>query len=108
MLPNPLDKLVDALQKTVYEFVWNRKQDRISRKAAIKHISKGGLGIPKLRDYIHALKLIWVRKLKTFDHKWKSITKTSYPKVTLLEQLGSSLPIEELHLNKFGDDVFQA
>ena len=26
----------------------------------------------------------------------------------MLEQLGSSLPIEELHLNKFWNDVFQA
>ncbi|WP_419635460.1 reverse transcriptase domain-containing protein, partial [Thiolapillus sp.] len=95
LLPNPPDKLVDALQKTMYKFVWNRKQDRISRKIAIKSIAKGGLGIPKLRDYINALKLIWVRKLKTSDHKWKNIIKVTYPKVTLLEQLGSSLPIEE-------------
>ena len=43
LLPNPPDKLVDALQKTMYEFVWNRKQDRISRKIAIKSIAKGGL-----------------------------------------------------------------
>ena len=58
LLPNPPDKLVDALQKTMYEFVWNRKQDRINRKTTIKKsIAKGGLGIPKLRDYINALKL---------------------------------------------------
>ena len=37
-LPNPPGKLVDALQKTMYEFVWNRKQDRISRKIAIKKV----------------------------------------------------------------------
>ena len=49
----------------------NRKEDRISRKIAIKSIAKGELGIPKLRDYINALKLIWVRKLKTSDRKWK-------------------------------------
>ena len=47
LLPNPPDKLVDALQKTMYELVWNRKQDRTSRKIAIKSIAKGGLGIPK-------------------------------------------------------------
>ena len=58
LLPNPPDKLVDALQKTMNEFVWNRKQDRISTKIAIKSIEKGGLGIPKLRDYVNALKLI--------------------------------------------------
>ena len=46
LLPNPPDKLGDALQETMYEFVWNRKQDRISRKIAIKSIAKGGLGIP--------------------------------------------------------------
>ena len=65
LLPNPPDNLVDELQKTVFEFVWNRKQDRKSRKTAIKNIAKGGLGIPKIRKYINALKLIWVRKLKT-------------------------------------------
>ena len=59
------------------------------------------------RNYVNALKLIWLRKLKTSDHKWKSIIKASYPKVLLLEQLGSSLPIEE-NLNKFWTRVFQA
>ena len=39
------------------------------------------------------MKLIWVRKLKTSDYKWKNIIKVSYHKDTLLEQLGSSLPI---------------
>ena len=53
LLPNPPDKLVDALQKTMYKFVWNKKQDRINRKITIKKsIAKGGLGISKLRDYI--------------------------------------------------------
>ena len=61
LLPNPPDNLVDELQKTVFEFVWNRKQDRISRKTAIKNITKGGLEIPKIRQYINALKLMWVR-----------------------------------------------
>ena len=65
-------------------------------------------GIPELRVYINSLKLIWVRKLKTSYHKWKNIIKVPYPKVTLLEQLGSSLLIEELHLNEFWNDVFQA
>ena len=91
-----------SLQKTVFEFVWNRKQDRISRKTAIKNIAKGGLGIPKIRQYINALKLIWVRKLKTSNHKWKSILKVCYPKVLLLGQLGSSFNVKDCHLNKFG------
>ena len=32
LLPNTPDNVVNELQKTVFQFVWNRKQDRISRK----------------------------------------------------------------------------
>ena len=65
-------------------------------------------GLEYLNWETNALKLIWVRKLKTSDHKWKNIIKVTYPTVTVLEQLGSSLPIEELRLNTFWNDVFQA
>ena len=108
LLPNPPDSLVDALQKTVFQFVWNRKQDRISRKVTVKTIAKGGLGIPNIRHYINALKLSWIRKLKTSDHKWKGIVTSTYPKVLLLEQLGSSLPTQEKNFNMLWIHVFKA
>ena len=84
LLPNPPASVVDALQKTVFQFVWNRKQDRISRKVTVKTIAKGGLGIPDIGHYINALKLSWIRKLKTSDDKWKGIITSTYPKVLLL------------------------
>ena len=49
LLPNPPDNLVNKLQKTVFQFVWNRKQDRISRKIAVRSIAKGGLGILNIK-----------------------------------------------------------
>ena len=64
MLLNPPDNLVNELQKTVFQFVWNRKQDRISRKIAFRSIAKGGLGIPNTKTYINALTLIWIKKKK--------------------------------------------
>ena len=108
LLPNPPDNLVNELQKTVFQFVWNRKQDRISRKIAVRSIAKGGLGIPNIKTYINALKLIWIRKLKTSEHKWKSIIKSTYPKVVWSEQLGSSLHFQEHKVNKFWSHVFMA
>ena len=107
LLPNPPDNLVNELQKTVLQFVWNRKQDRISRKIAVRSIAKGGLGIPNIKTYINALKLIWIRKLKTSEHKWKSIIKSAYPKVVWFE-LGSSLHFQEHEVNKFWSHVFMA
>ena len=67
-------------------------------ETADTHIVKGGLGIPNIRNYVNPFKLIWLRKLKTRDDKWKSIIKASYPKVLLLEQLGSSLPLRKIIL----------
>ena len=55
LLPNPPDNFVNEFQKTVFPFVWNRKQDRVSRKIAVRSISKGWLGIPNIKTYINAL-----------------------------------------------------
>ena len=53
LLPNPPNNRVGALQKTVFGFVWNRKQEK-SRKTAVKNIVKRGLGIPDIRNYADA------------------------------------------------------
>ena len=80
----------------------------MSRKTAVRTIVKERLGLPDIRNVINALKLISIRKLKTSDHKWKSIIKSVYPKVLLFEQLGSSLPTGEHNFNKFWCHVFKA
>ena len=69
------------------QFVWNRKQDRISRKIAVRSIAKGGLGIPNIKTYINALKLIWIRKLKTNEHKWKSIIKSTWDQAFIFRNM---------------------
>ena len=94
--------------RTVSQFVWNRKQDRISRKITVRSIAKGGLGIPNIKTYINALKLIWIRKLKTSKHKWKGIIKSTYPKMAWFEQLESSLHFQEHEVNQFWSHVFMA
>ena len=62
--PTSRDNLVDELQITVFQFAWNAKQDRISRKAAVRTIAKRWLEVPDIRNYINALTLMWIRKTK--------------------------------------------
>ena len=85
LLPNPPDHFVNDLQKECFRFVWNGKQDRISRKSTIKDIRNGGLNVPDIKNYMVALKLTWIRKLKTTNHKWKNILTELYP---FLDRLG--------------------
>ena len=54
--------------KMIFRFVWNRKSDRISRDTEVKHIADG-----QIKSFMSALKLTWIRKLKTTNLRWKQI-----------------------------------
>ena len=107
LLPNPPDKLVNELQKSVFYFTWNKKQDRINRNTSVKNLTHGGIGIPDIKKQMHALKLTWIKKLIWGTHKWKQFMCHLFPKVSLLERLGSDMPDLSM-LNAFWKDVFKA
>ena len=88
LLPNPPDLLVSEIQTMCFRFVWNNKQDRISRKTVIRNENNGGLGIPCIKTYMSALKLAWLRKLKFTNHKWKNIVLHMYPFLTNIHCYG--------------------
>ena len=88
VLPNPPDHFVNDLQKECVRFVLNGKQGIISRKSTIKDIRNGGLNVPDIKNYMIALKLTWIRQLKTTNHKWKNILIELYPFLDRLECYG--------------------
>ena len=61
LLRDPPDDFVNNLQKMCFKFIWNNKQDKISRRTAIKSVKSGGLGVADIRKYISALKIMWIR-----------------------------------------------
>lgn len=106
LLPNPPDDLINAIQLAVYQFVWNRKNDRISRKISHKNIEQGGINIPDIRKYIHALKITWIKKLLTGSYKWNHIVLTINNKIPWIRLVGTELDIDRT--NHFWYDVFKA
>jgi hypothetical protein len=103
LLPNPPEDFIQNLQKICYVFVWNEKQDRISRKTTQKSVMEGGLGIPNLKIFIQALKITWLRKLLYTNHKWKNIAIHNYPFLENIDNLGPSIPCCDK--NAFWTDV---
>ena len=73
LLPDSPDTFIEDLQKMIFRFVWNGKRDRTSRDTAVKDIADGGLGIPQIKSFMNALKLTWIRKLKTTNRRWKQL-----------------------------------
>ena len=106
LLPNPPDHIVQEIQKDVFSFVWNKKNDRISRKTSVYNIENGGIGVPNIRCYLDALKVTWIRKLATTNHNWKLILFQSAPATSNLDALGAKLATGNMNL--FWKHVFQA
>ena len=90
-----------------YEFIWDKKTDRIKRKYAVQSIENGGLAVPDIETYIKALKLMWIRKIYLGNPKWKNILYTSCADIDRLDVYGASKYIDN-NGNTFWKDVFSA
>jgi hypothetical protein len=108
LLPNPPDECINSLQKLCYEFVWSKKQDKISRKTAHKSVQNGGLCLPHLKTFISALKLTWIRKFINTNHKWKNVVLVRYPFIKEIERYGPKMANTYPKCNAFWNQVFNA
>ena len=108
LLPDPPDDLIQNLQNLCFQFIWNGKRDKISRKTSVKTIKQGGLNIPDIRNYICALKLSWIRRFSTTNHRWAKVAKVVYPFLQNLEQYGSEIVNKDPKTNPFWSHTFKA
>ena len=108
LLPNPPDNVIQKIQIACFEFVWDKKPDKIKRTLSIHDIENGGIGIPNIRAYIQALKLSWLKKLLTSDTKWKKILQHLDPDIPYVHNFGPKKFIQNSTLHSFWIDVFKA
>ena len=67
-LPNPTYNMFKALTDLIYDFLWDGKPDKISRKQICKEYLEGGLKMIDINKFIKSLKSTWIRRfLKDSD-----------------------------------------
>ena len=108
LLPNPPGNFMDNLQKICFAFIWNEKQDRISRRTTYKSIQEGGLSVPNLKAFVQALKISWIRKFSNTKHKWKNIVLHNNPNIINLDKFGPNITKEFDKHNPFWNEVFDS
>ena len=106
LLPNPPNNFFQDLQSYCYRFVWNNKKDKISRKTSHKSVKNGGIGLPELKTFANTLKLTWLRKLLTTNHKWKAIANSNFPHLNNLSKYGPEIVTTFSKANVFWTEVF--
>ena len=90
MLPNPDNDIIKKINMDMYEFLWNTRTDKISRKTIVQDIENGGLRMINFPFFLKALKASWVKRFINKDDV--GIWKTRYTK--LLERAGGNFFFE--------------
>ena len=73
-LPNPDVKIYETINKTLYDFLWN-KNPKIKKTVVIKKYIEGGLNMINLNAFVNALKSTWIRRLLLNESKWQELIK---------------------------------
>ncbi|MCG7891056.1 MAG: reverse transcriptase family protein, partial [Candidatus Thiodiazotropha endolucinida] len=74
-LPNPNQRIINYINNTLFDFLWNNKTSKIKKTVIVKQHCEGGLQMINLNAFIEALKSTWIRRLLLNDGKWQDIIK---------------------------------
>ena len=72
-LPNPSNNVLNELETLFFNYIWDSKTDRISRKSIIQDYHDGGLRMINVKSFIKSLKLTWIRRLLLYDSSWNKL-----------------------------------
>lgn len=73
VLPQPDKKWIQELEKLFYNFIWNSRIEKISRKTMQLSKENGGLKMTNIEFFIKSLKLTWFRRLFNTNSEWISL-----------------------------------
>ena len=73
VLPNPPEDQLKVINTSMFEFLWNKKPDKIKRKTIVQNLENGGLKMIDTNKFLKSLKSNWVKRLldNTNDGLWK-------------------------------------
>ena len=67
------NKCLKGLKKCFFDFLWNKKSEKVRRADAKKPERLGGLGMPDIEQFWFSFKFSWLRRLLTTNSYWPNI-----------------------------------
>lgn len=111
-LLNPKKETISYLKKTIFEFLWKSKIDKVKRSVITQDYSSGGLKMVDINNFITSLKCSWIKRLTKSHKPWMDFLFSIYGNDFLqkLFDFGGSFVIECLHKvnNDFWKDVLNS
>ena len=109
-IPNPNENMIKDIESIFFNFLWDKKPDKIKRETVYKDYSEGGLRMINTKIFITALKSTWVRKMITNNKKYLNFITSLYDKLYDFLKMGPEFITNNLkHIdNPFWKEVFKA
>ncbi|RUA04563.1 MAG: hypothetical protein DSY43_06055, partial [Gammaproteobacteria bacterium] len=107
-LPNPTEYTMKEIQKLFYKFLWNNGPDKIKRNIIIQNYDKGGLKMIDIQSFVQHLKLTWIKRAITADHKWCTLSFSKLNTHDFLRFGANYMKCTKATRNPFWLDVFRA
>ena len=109
-VPDPPGEFLKELQKILFEFVWNKKPDKINRKTMCQSYEAGGMKMMDVKDFLSALKITWLKRaLENNENRLYKIVHAFCPLIANINQRGGEFVhlLKERCTNPFWQDVFK-
>ena len=72
-LPRLNQASLKDLERTLFNYIWDKKRDRVARCQLIQDYSLGGLRMVHLQSFIESMKLSWIQRLLTTGAPWVNL-----------------------------------
>ena len=106
VLEKPTKQQLKVIERSIFNFIWNKKKDKIKRKTMKNEYLLGGFKVPDPSLQADSLKITWVRKYMdgSTDGKWKQLIKV---KLDIADNLNIfQCNLSQAKLNTFINDAF--
>jgi len=86
-LPDPPQDFLISLEDELYNYLWDGKNSKIKKSVVCKPYSEGGLQMLNIKTFITALKVSWLKKLRT-EPDFRNLTLNLYPTLENIDKFG--------------------
>ena len=91
VIPNPNREMLKKLNTLFFQFIWDKKSEKVCREDAKLPVKFGGLGVPDLGKFWTGFKFSWIRRLLTSSSFWPQMIK-----MEINEILGTDMEIVDI------------
>ena len=90
-IPDPSPQFFIDLDKTLFDFLWDKKRSKIKRAAVVAPYDEGGLRMVDVASFAASLKISWLRRIFSLNNTLSKMLFAMCPEMEKLQIMGGEV-----------------